>query len=287
MKPTLNILYRGPLESCNYDCSYCPFAKKKNTRAELQYDKMCLDKFVKWVSQQDRNISILFTPWGEALIRRYYQEAIGELSHMGHVKKVAIQTNLSSRLKWLEKTNKKHTALWTTFHPTEISVEQFLQKCNQLLQMEVKFSVGIVGKKENFDFAKQLREELPNSVYFWVNAYKREPDYYSKKDIEFLNQVDPLFNWNNTIYQTKGKACFAGETSLSIDGEGNIYRCHFIKDKIGNIYNNTLSEILKPTNCTNESCRCYIGYYNLKELNLQKIYGDKILERIPEMTSLQ
>jgi len=284
MLPTLNILYRGPLESCNYDCTYCPFAKKKNTRAELQYDKACLDKFVNWVSQQSRSIAILFTPWGEALIRRYYQEAMVKLSQMEQVKKVAIQTNLSSQLKWLEKANKDHTALWTTFHPTEISVEQFLKKCNQLVEMEVKFSVGIVGKKENFDFAKQLREELPNSVYFWVNAYKRVPNYYSKKDIEYLNEIDPLFNLNNTVYQTQGKACFAGETSLSIDGEGEVFRCHFIKDKIGNIYNNTLDEILKPATCSNETCRCYIGYFNLKELKLQNIYGDKILERIPQAT---
>ena len=62
MDSRLNILYRGPLESCNYDCSYCPFAKKKNTREELRYDKECLDKFVNWVAvQKKKNRNIIHT----------------------------------------------------------------------------------------------------------------------------------------------------------------------------------------------------------------------------------
>ncbi len=281
MKPALKLLYRGPLESCNYDCHYCPFAKKKNTREELLYDKNCLDKFVTWVSEQPYTISILFTPWGEALIRSYYQAAIIRLSHLPNVKKVAIQTNLSSRLGWLTQANKSKVALWTTYHPTEIKVGQFVKKCEQLIVLDIKFSVGIVGKIEHFSVAQELRESLPKSIYVWVNAYKRVANYYTNEDIAFLHQLDPLFNWNNKIYTTRGKACFAGESSLSIDGEGNISRCHFIKDKIGNIYEQALSDILKPTACSNDQCRCYIGYMHLKELDLAAIYGDRILERIP------
>ncbi len=184
-------------------------------------------------------------------------------------------------MKWLQEADNQYVALWTTFHPTETTTQQFLKKCNQLLHNEVKFSVGIVGKKEHFELIQELRMALPKNVYVWVNAYKREPNYYSTNDIDFLTQIDPLFDLNNTIYKTQGKACFAGESSLSIDGEGNITRCHFIKDKIGNIYENSLDEILRPATCSNASCRCYIGYINLKELDLEKIYGNQILERIP------
>lgn len=282
MNNNINILYRGPLESCNYDCEYCPFAKKKNSREELQYDKKCLDKFVDWMSEQIYNIGVLFTPWGEALIRNYYQEAITKISHLDNVNKVAIQTNLSGSLKWLEKANKKTTALWTTYHPTEISVDNFLDKCRELKILGINFSVGVVGKKENFIFAQQLRESLPNSIYVWVNAFKREPNYYTEEEVIFLNEIDPHFNLNNTVYKTLGKACFAGESSISIDGEGNVNRCHFIKNKIGNIYEQSLAEMLKPSTCSNAHCRCYIGYMNLKELNLENIYSDKILERIPK-----
>src|SRR4051812_7290966 len=66
----LRILYRGPLSSCNYDCRYCPFAKRHETAAELGRDRGALQRFVAWLSQQfDVRFSILFTPWGEALTR--------------------------------------------------------------------------------------------------------------------------------------------------------------------------------------------------------------------------
>ena len=95
----LSILYRGPLSSCNYDCHYCPFAKHHETAAELADDRRKLRRFVQWVGDRPASdeIRVFFTPWGEALTRRWYQEAIAELSHLPHVRKVAVQTNLSCR----------------------------------------------------------------------------------------------------------------------------------------------------------------------------------------------
>ena len=280
-KNALTILYRGPLESCNYDCAYCPFAKKKNTKAELAYDKECLLRFENWVAQQNREIRILFTPWGEALIRKYYQESLHRFSWMANVRKVSIQTNLSGSLSWTQHANPKTLALWTTFHPTETTIPKFIDQCNQLSQHQIPFSVGIVGKKENFPFIQQLKDTLPNTIYLWVNAYKRQPDYYTPEEVDWLQTMDPLFSWNNTIYQTKGKSCFAGETSISIDGEGQVMRCHFIKAPLGNIYQQPIDDMLRKQPCTNNNCRCYIGYINLKALNLNQIYSERILERIP------
>ena len=103
MEVKWNILYRGFLDSCNYDCPYCPFAKKKNTKEELLKDKIALENFTNWVSERNEKLSILITPWGEGLIRRYYQEAMIALSHIKNVEKIAIQTNLACNLKWVEK----------------------------------------------------------------------------------------------------------------------------------------------------------------------------------------
>ena len=92
----LRILYRGPLSSCNYDCHYCPFAKRHETAEELRRDREALERFVTWAADQnDLKLSILFTPWGEALTRRWYQQALSELSQLPQIEKVAIQTNLS------------------------------------------------------------------------------------------------------------------------------------------------------------------------------------------------
>ena len=32
----MKILYRGPLASCNYDCPYCPFAKRRDSTEQLR-----------------------------------------------------------------------------------------------------------------------------------------------------------------------------------------------------------------------------------------------------------
>jgi MoaA/NifB/PqqE/SkfB family radical SAM enzyme len=278
----LSILYRGSLSSCNYGCEYCPFAKLTNTAAELAQDRAELDRFIDWIGTQgDRNFGILFTPWGEALIHRYYQAAIARLSQLSHVNKVAIQTNLSCNLDWVEDCNKQTLALWTTFHPTEVAIDRFIAQCHELDRRNVRYSVGIVGLREHRESAQILRQELAPAVYLWVNAYKRQVDYYTAADIEFFTQIDRLFPINNRVYYTLAKPCRTGESVISVDGAGTIRRCHFIADAIGNIYEPDFDRVLVPRNCSNRVCRCHIGYVHLPELNLYEVYSDGILARIP------
>src|SRR5581483_9795961 len=99
----LSILYRGPLSSCNYACGYCPFAKHTESAAELAADRRALERFVGWVAgQAAHTLGILFTPWGEAPVRRSYQDALIRLTRLPHVRRAAIQTNLSCGLDWVE-----------------------------------------------------------------------------------------------------------------------------------------------------------------------------------------
>ncbi|MEM7182686.1 MAG: STM4011 family radical SAM protein [Spirochaetota bacterium] len=277
-----NILYRGPLSSCNYSCSYCPFAKTKNTRKELKDDAAKLNRFVDWVSNRQEEIGILFTPWGEGLVHKYYQKAMTELSHLSNVYKVAIQTNLSCSTKWMEMVNRESFALWTTFHPTQISLERFSKKCKELDHMGVRYSVGFVALKEELGILEELRTKISPSVYVWANAFKRIKNYYSPQDIQRIEKVDPLFSYNTVYHTSSGKPCQAGYSSFSVDGDGNMRRCHFIPESIGNIYSNDLTQALQPRLCSNASCGCHIGYVHLEKLNLYRIYGDGILERIPE-----
>lgn len=129
----LSILYRGPLASCNYACWYCPFAKSRQNRAELANDRAALGHFVDWVaSRHEDRLSILFTPWGEALVHRCYQKALAKLSHLPQVAKVAAQTNLACNLDWIERCDKKRLALWCSYHPGQVARDRFLAQCEQL-----------------------------------------------------------------------------------------------------------------------------------------------------------
>lgn len=278
----LSILYRGPLSSCNYACDYCPFAKRAETPAELARDRACLERFVGWVDTRTANrIGVLFTPWGEALVRKWYQGALASLTRMPHVAKAAIQTNLSCRLEWVEECDKSKLALWCTFHPPETTRERFLAKCRELLARGVSFSVGVVGLKEHFAEIAALRGELPPEVYLWVNAYKREPGYYTPEMAADLSRLDPLFPLNNTHHASRGEACRAGAGVISVDGDGTVRRCHFIKEPIGNIYDAGFDACLRERPCANDTCGCHIGYVHLDRLKLYDTFGDGVLERVP------
>ena len=278
---TVSILYRGDLSSCNYDCPYCPFAKRKDSRATLATDAGQVACFVEYIKEHSHiQFKVFFTPWGEGLIRTWYQQAMVALSHFPNVEKVAIQTNLSCRLGWLQKANKEKIALWSTYHPGQVSREAFLDKCRQLDELDIQYSVGVVGFKETIAEIEALRTLLPPGKYLWVNALKKQANYYNEEERERLIAIDPYVTYNMINHESKGKACRTGESVISVDGHGNIYRCHFIKEKLGNLYQDDLTTILQPRLCTNDTCGCHIGYVHLNELNLYEVYKGRELERI-------
>ncbi len=281
MKTTWSILYRGPLSSCNYECVYCPFAKARNTREELLDDRRRLKRFVQWIECRAEHIGVLFTPWGEALVHGAYQQALCDLSRMQHVRRVAIQTNLSCPLDWVKNADPQRLALWCTFHPTQVTLDRFLRQCRKLDSHGIRYSVGVVGTKEALPLLEPLRAGLGSSTYVWVNAFKRNPEYYTDDEIARFTAVDPLFPINNQRHPSRGRACRTGHTVFSVDGNGAMRRCHFVKTIIGNIYEPGFEQALRPRLCPAESCGCHIGYVHLEDLQLDAVFGDGLLERIP------
>lgn len=279
----LQILYRGYLSECNYSCYYCPFSKTINSKEEQQKDRKALKRFVQWVkdnSTKEFTIEILFIPFGEALVRDWYQNAIIELSHLPYVSKVAVQTNLSYELDWLNLCGDS-IALWTTFHPHMVSTDDFLTQCEWLRKNGVRHSVGSVGIKDSFTKIAYLREKLHNSIYLWINAYKHEENYYSEEEIKSLCEIDPFFHYNLSAYQTKGSRCNTGSNVVFIDGSGDLYRCNFIKEKRGNIFEDSIKDLLCELPCSNDECHCHIGYIHLNDKPFSQIYNNGLLERIP------
>ena len=277
-----NILYRGPLSSCNYACDYCPFAKRAESRAALAKDRASLERFVAWIAgQADDGLGILFTPWGEALIRPWYQRALADLTRLVHVERAVIQTNLSCSLAWIGDCRLDRLALWATFHPTEVCLDAFVARIRWLCERGVRLSVGVVGLRAHFDAIRKLRAALPSEVYLWINAYKRVSGYYSPDESRELEALDPHFPINNQHHGSFQSRCHAGETSFTVDGEGVMRRCHFVGAPIGNIYAEDWRSHLRERTCPNAVCSCHIGYVYLQPLRQDLIYGQNLLERIP------
>jgi len=280
----LSILYRGRLSSCNYDCPYCPFAKTYDSRAALRRDAQDLARFVDWAAGQERRtLSILFTPWGEGLVRRHYRDAMVRLSHLPAMRRVAIQTNLCVGTRWLDDAERSTLALWCTYHPGQVSRAAFLGRCRELVRRGVRHSVGMVAMLEHLDEIEAMREELPASVPLWINAYdERPPGYYSDAQVEALQRIDPHFGFNLTPSRSLGAPCFTGESVVSVDGDGNVKRCHFVAEPLGNLYDGSFEARLGERSCPNPRCDCFIGYVHRKDLPFQRDYSAGLLERIPD-----
>jgi hypothetical protein len=280
----VSILYRGPLASCNYDCPYCPFAKRRDPPAALRADRRALERFVTWVEgESGTRISVLFTPWGEGLTRSWYRASLVRLSHLPHVDRVAIQTNLATRVGFLAEADPRSAALWCTYHPGQVSRDAFLARCAALRRLGIRFSVGVVGLPEHLAEARALRAAMPDDVYLWVNA--ADGHVYDAGAEADWTALDPHFGYSVRPHASLGAACRTGETVVSVDGEGTVRRCHFVPEVIGNLYDGTWRAGLRPRPCPNTACDCHIGYVHLRTLPLYDVFAGGVLERIAIITS--
>ncbi len=275
----LTVLWRGPLSGCNYACPYCPFAKHKDSREILQRDAQDLQRFCDWALSRNYPLEILFTPWGEGLIRKTYQQAIIRLSHAAHIQGVAIQTNLSAPLGFLNDADLSRAALWATYHPGETLRAAFLKKVNHLVAIGARFSVGMVALRDYFDEAEAMRAALPEEVYLWLNAEESLQGQYTDEEVQRLTRIDPLFELNNRAYASLGRSCGAGSRAISVNGAGDARPCHFVDGVIGNIYDADFETRLLPRACPKATCNCHIGYAQLDALDVRPLFDGGFIER--------
>jgi hypothetical protein len=310
----LQILYRGPLESCNYGCAYCPFAKRRESTAAARDDRHALSRFVSWCGSLNElstreatddvseavpefALELLFTPWGEALHRKRYQNAIVSLAGFDHVRFVGIQTNLSivpQQFTNLSDAERKKITLWATWHPSETTMRAFVDRVRKTLELGVSASVGVVATREHLPLLATFRDALheTGSALQWVNAYKvgyRTPaNYYHADDVRFLTGIDPWFEADLRGERSSSRPCETGTNAIAVDGNGDATRCHFVRRKLGNIYADSLTSIVTPPDtfrsCSRAECNCFQGYVHLIDTALHETFaGQSALSRRPAL----
>jgi MoaA/NifB/PqqE/SkfB family radical SAM enzyme len=284
---TLLVLFRTRLEWCNYTCGYCPWnAVVKKVPAEVFHDDEArLQRILDRVSELPQTVEFFITPKAEYLVLPYWRTAVGRLLELPQVRRVTVQTNLSFDVAaFLDTVNAGKLALWTTYHPTEVSeteLESLHAKWRLLRQRGVPFSVGIVGTHENLPQMQKLRERLDRSVYLWVNAYQREPNYYTPEQLDRIRTIDPYFDLNNQYFPSLGRPCSAGQRAVYLDDEGDLRRCFFVGTVLGNLFRDGWRTLDEPEPCPKDTCHCYVGHMHIVELGFRNIYGDNLAVRIP------
>lgn len=285
------ITYRGDLKSCNYQCTYCPFAKNNTTAKELEIDEENWNRFVNKIKQTafKEETSILIAPYGEALIHDYYTHGIAELTKEQHISKIGVQTNLSlDPYKWIDLLKKtsadlNKVVLWCTYHPSMTNLSDFTTKITFLSKF-INLSVGVVGNPDEILEIKKLRDVLPVNIYLWINSMDGLNRTYTKEEIHQFTSIDPMFMLELTYYP-KDNTNFCNKNHLFIKSNGDLQRCNRIPSVLGNLYKN--QSLLESTPCSKKRCDCYLAYSHLTPMKELDFFGGQAHVRVPKRLKLQ
>lgn len=287
MREQRQVIYRGSLKSCNYECHYCPFSKNKASKPQLCSDQNALDYFTSHlVAGKLRTESILFAPYGEALIHIYYWTALAKLTSISTIRAVGCQTNLSfsveeSLAHFIEEGGEvTKLRLWCTFHGTMTTVENFAQQVKKLRQNGVLMSVGVVGDPDALQIIQELRYCLPLDCYLWINKMDGCKIGYTKEQILSFTEIDPYFSLELKAKKADFEFCDGGNKNLFINAKGDCFSCNLSTSVLGNLYQKD-ADLQKYERCLCRNCSCFLAYQNRTDLSELHCFGRYPLFRIP------
>ena len=293
----LQLLYRGSLKSCNYQCSYCPFSKRRASGRELEKDQEQWAYFVETVRERAENLrirSLLVTPYGEALIHPWYWEGLGQISSMSRIGAVGAQTNLSFPIqKSLELYQKaggrpEKLYLWATFHPEMTTAAEFSGACEKLAREGIHLCAGAVGVVNHTELLKSLRASLPREISLWINRMDGMKRPYTREETEEFLEIDPYFLRELSDLPADPERC---RNRLFVEGTGRLRVCNIGRhlamswDDLWERRQNQecpgTAEILPQPVCGQKRCSCYLAYGGRKDFMNQILFGPDPIFRVP------
>lgn len=279
------VLYRGSLKSCNYSCSYCPFAKHPRLNREMEKDRAEWLRFCRSLKERARELGkfgLMIVPYGEAMNHSWYWEGLGEISALKEAEAVGAQTNFCFSLKdaiqhFCDAGGKKEKLrLWATFHPEMVSVEVFAQACQKAREEGIALCAGAVGVPENLSLIGVLRRCLPDEIYLWINAMDGLKRAYTREEVQAFSAIDPFFIRELSAIPAKRKNC---TNRLFIEGNGKMQTCNISGRMPGNWYQEDFS-FPSPV-CRQKACSCYLAYGGRGDWVNTLLFGNYPLFRIP------
>ena len=223
----------GRCRAATTTARYCPFAKQHETRGRAARRPRGARRASSAGSAQrpDGTLSVLFTPWGEALIRRWYQQALvaaeppaarrqgrdpdepvlpARLGRDCDRRQARPVVHLSSRADDRGQRSSANAASWT--------------------QRGVRFSVGVVGLHEHIDEIEALRAELPTRrLPVDQRLQGRARLLPPQQSGRGWQRVDPLFpDQQYTARFAEPSLPRRARRGLGGRRRHNLRRCHFV-----------------------------------------------------------
>lgn len=260
-------------KKCNHKCKYCTIWKS-TTKEELSTERIL--ELIKDISKT--GVCYLSITGGEPLLRNDVFKIAQE------IKKFGIQSILNSNGTLI--TNKEIAEKITAhFDCINISLDgtekihdsicrikgaykKALKGIKLLKNIKSKSRIGIytVVSEKNVNDIEKLIKNIRSEVDFIMlqPEYNRftKRTYYNQKFIEKWLKLSKKGLVNNSKFYIKGcsrkiKVCDAGKLFFQIDPYGNVYSCPTKIQKLGNVNEGTLKEILNEKSINKNDCECY------------------------------
>jgi len=249
---------------CNLDCEYC-FGKITDTSIKVRSIKTT--ELFSTLDATNKIFRISFTG-GEPTLVPNFIEACKEITQKHYV---SFNSNLISKSikQFAEEINPDRVLhIHASFHYDELLdknlLQRFVQNYNFLRNAGFNIYAEVVAYpkfKNKLEvirkFAKANFLDLTFAPFYGNYNGLTYPESYSQEDLE-------LFGINQSeisCFTQKGEPCNAGYNVAVVFSNGNVYPCHQIKMKIGNIYEGIefSNELVK---CPSKKCGCPLNKYD-------------------------
>jgi MoaA/NifB/PqqE/SkfB family radical SAM enzyme len=249
---------------CNLDCEYC-FGKITDTKVKVH--SINIEKLLTTLANTEKTFRISFTG-GEPTLVPNFVEACKAITEKHYI---SFNSNLISKniKHFVDEVNPNRVLhIHASFHYDELVKNNLLNRFleNYKLLERSGFNIYSEGvaypkaldkRKEIFEFAERNLLKFSFAPFYGKYNGDNYPENYSDYEIEKfrLNEVDI------SCFMQKGELCNAGYNVAVVFSNGNVYPCHQIKTKIGNIYKGIEfnSEMVK---CPSKKCGCPLNKYD-------------------------
>ena len=269
-------------ECCNYHCPYCMQGNKpKKDTNPILIEKISkeINKIIYKLKQQGKNIDFHLIG-GEVSIYDIKNLILKNID-LSNIYRFSMVTNLSRSVEYYKellsylKENNVNIRIKASYHPTEVSKEDFFNKIKNLKNYNIIPSLLLTKNEEInkyvYDIYNSLKEiniqpsvsverinGIPIDVSFIKNKEILSEDrckfhvYYSNNEKELLTKYELL----NKIKNTKDYLCDINNSKLIIGPKGNIKNACSQQKNNGTIFNFKLNNQIIKCN-TNHPCTLY------------------------------
>jgi len=239
MKKRFKKVYIEITNVCNLNCSFCPETTRKKEFITVENFSLIIDKI------KDYTDYVYLHVKGEPLMHPKLDELIDICN------KNDIKVNITSNGRLLK--DKIDILRNGNIRQLNISLHSF----NNI--DEIKGLLNVINEKENFYISYRLWNEgknIDNSEILKLLTDKYGLLNESKLNDKTFVSIDKYFEWpdlNNNIHNLNGK-CLALKDHAAILVDGTVVPCCLDNERVinlGNIYNETLQEILEKGRTNN------------------------------------